>query len=96
VFHKTVTTNKNYFPVQHYLAGLSNDRAVCSLGIQSKSVYIVRINIKLQRLNNATYDISTILKEAVTERFKPQSQTLHADELTKVVRIMDKICSKAE
>jgi hypothetical protein len=50
------------------------------------------VNIKLQRLNNATYDISTILKEAVTEGFKP----FYADEITKFIRIMDKICLKAE
>lgn len=53
---------------------------------------VVLINIKLQRLNIATYDISTILKEAVIERFKP----LHADKITKFIRIMDKICLKEE
>jgi len=32
----------------------------------------------------------------VKERFKPQSQTLHSDEVTTFVRLMDKIYLKAE
>lgn len=94
VFHTTVTTNTNYFLV--HLAGLSNDKTVCSLDIRSKCEYIVLINIKLHRLNNATYDVSIILKEVVKERFKPQSKTLHSDDITKFVRLMDKIYLKAE
>jgi hypothetical protein len=42
------------------------------------------------------YDVSIILKEVVKERFKSQSKTLHSDDITKFVRLMDKIYLKAE